>query len=169
MFQYLQETKLRYNNLQLSQCEKRYESALKQVSQLQTMLAKVNGEKAILDERFHTLAENHEQMIRIKDEYKAAVSRFSGEQKRDSVMVEHLQEELRQTKSTRNDLDKKCELLERRVHELDSKMETETNAHKLKIEELTCCHYEERNALKRSLESVCVCVCMCVCVCVCVW
>ena len=139
--------------MQLTECEQRYELALKQVSQLQEMLAEVSGEKALLEDRFHTLVENHEEMIRIKDEYKRAVGRFSGEQKKETAMVEQLQDELKQTKSSRDEVGKKCELLERRICELDSKMGTERIAHQLKIKELNSSHLEESSALKQSLES----------------
>lgn len=139
--------------MQHSQCEQRYESALKQVSQLQKMLAEVSGEKALLEDRFHTLADNHEQMIRIKDEYKRAIGRFSGEQKKETTMIEQLQEELKQTRSSRDGLGKKYKLLENCVRELESKMETERAAHKLKIEELNSSHFEENSTLKRNLES----------------
>jgi chromosome segregation ATPase len=140
-------------NMQLSECEQRYESALKQVSHLQEVLAEVSREKALLEDRFHTLAENHEQMIRIKDEYKRAVGRFSGEEKKESVMVEQLQDELKQTKSSRDELEKKCELLERHIYELESKMDAERIAYKLKIKELNSSHLEESTTLKRSLDS----------------
>ena len=140
-------------NLQLSQCQQRYESALQQVSQLQGMLAEVSGEKAMLEDRFHTLAKNHEQMIRIKDEYKKAISRFSSEQRRENAMVEQLQEELEQVKSSRDGLRKKCELLESRTRELESKTDAERTAHKIKIEELNSNHSEEISVLKRNLES----------------
>ena len=139
--------------MQLTECEQRYELALKQVSQLQEMLAEVSGEKALLEDRFHTLAENHEEMIRIKDEYKRAVGRFSGEQKKETAMVEQLQDELKQTKSSRDEVGKKCELLERRICELESEMGTERIAHQLKIKELNSSHLEESSALKQSLES----------------
>ena len=145
--------KLLASNMQLSECEQRYESALKQVSQLQEMLAEVSGEKALLEERFHTLAENHEQMIRIKDEYKRAIGRFSGEQEKETAMVEQLQEELKQTKSSRDGIGKKCELLERHICELESKMEAERTDHKRKIEKLNSSHSEESSTLKRNLES----------------
>ena len=141
------------NIMQLSECEQRYESALKQVSQLQEMLAEVSGERALLEEHFHALAENHEQMIRIKDEYKRAMGRFSGEQKRETAMVEQLQEELRQTKSSKDGIREKCELLERRVCELERKMEAERTDYKQKIEKLNFSHSEESNSLKRNLES----------------
>ena len=139
--------------MQLTECEQRYELALKQVSQLQEMLAEVSGEKALLEDRFHTLVENHEEMIRIKDEYKRAVGRFIGEQKKETAMVEQLQDELKQTKSSRDEVGKKCELLERRICELESKMGTERIAHQLKIKELNSSHLEESSALKQSLES----------------
>lgn len=139
--------------MQLSQCEQRYESALKQVSQLQKMLTEVSEEKALLEDRFHTLAENHEQMIQIKDEYKRAIGRFSGEQKKETSMVEQLWEELKRVESIRDGLGKKCELLENRVHELEGKMGIERTGHKLKIEELNSSHSEENSVLKRNLES----------------
>ena len=101
--------------MQLTECEQRYELALKQVSQLQEMLAKVSGEKALLEDRFYTLAENHEEMIRIKDKYKRAIGRFSGEQKKETMMVEQLQDELKLVKSSRDEMGKKCEVLERRI------------------------------------------------------
>ena len=138
--------------MQLTECEQRYESALKQVSQLQEMLAKVSGEKALLEDRFHTLAENHEEMIRIKDKYKRAVGRFSGEQK-ETMMVEQLQDELKLVKSNRDEMRKKCEVLERRICKLESKMEAVKVAHQLSIKELNSSHLEETSALKRSLES----------------
>ena len=139
--------------MQLTECEQRYGSALKQVSQLQEMLAKVSGEKALLEDRFHTLAENHEEMIRIKDEYKKAVGRFNGEQKKETMMVEQLQDELKLVKSSRDEMGKKCEVLEKHICELESKMEAERVAHELKIKELNSSHLEETSALKRSLDS----------------
>ena len=113
----------------------------------------MSGEKAVLEDRFQTLADNHEQMIRIKDEYKRAIGRSSGEQKRNTAMVEQLQEELRQTKSSRDKIGEKCEFLERRVCELESKMESEREAHKQKVEELNSGHCVESSTLKRNLES----------------
>ena len=139
--------------MQLTECEQRYGSALKQVSQLQEMLAKVSGEKALLEDRFHTLAENHEEMIRIKDEYKKAVGRFNGEQKKETMMVEQLQDELKLVKSSRDEMGKKCEVLEKHICELESKMEAERVDKEKKIKELNSSHLEETSALKRSLES----------------
>lgn len=117
------------------------------------MLAEVSGEKALLEDRFHTLAENHEQMIRIKDEYKRTISRISGMQKKEVVMLEQLGKELKQAQSRNDETGKKCELLDRHVCELVSKMEAERAAHKLKVQEMDSSHSEEKNTLQRNLES----------------
>lgn len=124
------------------------------MSKLQALLVEVSGEKAVLKERFQTLAENHEQMIRIKDEYKEENSRLlSRLQSKESGMLEQLQEELEQTRSSRVDLEKKCQLLENRVHKLESIMETGKAAYQLKIEELTSNHSCEVKGLQRDVES----------------
>ena len=125
------------------------------MSQLQEMLAEVSGEKTLLEDRFHTLAENHEQMIRIKDEYKRTISRISGMQKKEVTMLEQLGEELKQAQNRNDETGKKCELLDRHVCELVGKMEAERTAHKLKVQEMNSSHSEERNTLKRNLESGC--------------
>ena len=141
-----------YATLQLCQYKQKYESVQKQVSKLQEMLAEVSGDKAVLENRFHTLAENHEQMIRIKDEFKEANYRLSREQKEETMTVEQLQEELKRTKKSRDDLEKKCQCLECHVHRLESEREAEKIAHQLKIEELNCVHSDEIAILQRNLE-----------------
>ena len=140
--------------MQLFQCQQQNESSQEQVSKLQTLLVEVSGEKAVLNEHFHTLAKNHEQMIRIKDEYKEENSRLLNRlQSKESGVLEQLQEELEQTRNGRDGLEKKCQLLENHVHELERKMETEKVAYQVKIEELTSNHSCELEGLQKDVES----------------
>ena len=145
--------------IQLSRSQQLYESSQKQVSKLQELLVEVSGEKAVLEERFQILAENHEQMIRIKDEYKAENYRLSSKQCTESDIVQQLQKELEHTKSSRDGLEKKCQLLEHRVCEQESKMEAERADHQSKFEKISFSHSNEVGNLRRSLESEQVCPC----------
>ena len=132
-----------------------YDSSQKQVSKLQEMLADLSGEKALLEDRFHTLARNHEQMIRIKDEYKEEICRLSKKEAMESSTVDLLQKELRETKSDRESVDKKCKLLEHQVHELQTTIDAERNDHKCAIEQLNSRHSNEIRSLKIHVEGRC--------------
>ena len=129
-----------------------YDSSQKQVSKLQEMLADLSGEKALLEDRFHTLARNHEQMIRIKDEYKEEICRLSKKEATESSAVDLLQKELRETKSDRESADRKYKLLEHQVHKLQTTIDAERNDHKCTIEQLNSRHSNEIRSLKIHVE-----------------
>ena len=129
-----------------------YDSSQNQVTKLQDMLSELSGEKALLESRFHTLAANHEQMIRIKDEYKEEISRLSKKDKTESSTMELLQRELLETKNDRDSLDKRCKLLEHRIRELGSVMDAERRDHKHTIDELNSRHSNDINSSRITVE-----------------
>ena len=129
-----------------------YDSSQNQVSKLQDMLSELSGEKALLESRFHTLAANHEQMIRIKDEYKEQISRLSKKDKAESSTMALLQEELLETKNDRDSLDKRCKLLEHGIRELESVLDSERRDHKHAIDELKSRHAHEAESLRKNVE-----------------
>ena len=144
---------IKYTNLQLSESQQKYESSQKQVAKLQELLAEVTAEKTQLEDRFHTLAENHEQMIKIKDEYKEANCRLSSQQREETSTVKQLQDELKKIKSERDSFGKKCNLLEGRVSELERRTEADRKAHLAMVGELNSRHSNEVAILQRNVES----------------
>ena len=141
--------------LQLSECEQKYELSQKQVEKLQQLLAEVSAAKALFEERFHTLAENHEQMIRIKDGYKVENCRLRESQGKDTSTVEQLKEELKKLDSEKLSLVRKCEQLECHVSEEKRKREADSTAHQFKIEEMTTGCSKEMSILQEKVESGC--------------
>lgn len=56
--------------LQLSEATSKYQVNCQHMEKLQQSLAEEMGQRRLLEKRFQDLADNHQQMIRLKDEYK---------------------------------------------------------------------------------------------------
>ena len=57
--------------LQLGKYRQHYEESLAQRRDLELRLTEETKARSLIEQRFHTLSSNHEEMIKIKDEFKA--------------------------------------------------------------------------------------------------
>ena len=85
----------------MNQYRTSYEKEVAQNRELQNSLEEVKKVKSTLEQRFHTLSSNHEEMIKFKDEYKMENQRLREEitelrNKHDESVLADLQERARQ-------------------------------------------------------------------------
>lgn len=66
-------------NSQLSEATSKYESGCVHVESLQQSLADESRQRKLIEQRFFDLAHNHEEMIRLKDEYKGEARKLRQE------------------------------------------------------------------------------------------
>lgn len=136
--------------MQLFQYQQKYEFSQDELSRLQALLAQVTGEKTVIEERFQALEEKHEQLVRIREEESRKLSK---KLKLQTTLSERLAKDLKKTQCNKYCLDQKCKLLERQVHALKGKIESDKAAHQHKVERLTSNHSNEVEKLKRNVES----------------
>ena len=67
-----------FDLLQLSDTTSRFEGSQQLLESLQLSLAEETGRRQLVEKRFRDLAQNHEHMINLKDEYKEKARRLEG-------------------------------------------------------------------------------------------
>ena len=108
---------------------------------MQESLAVEVRQKSLLEERFFSLASNHQEMIKLKDEYKEAAARLRcavegmGESKEnverrcmevlnvEKEKVEVLEEQVRVVKGERMRIEEERDAATREVHKLEKKLQ----------------------------------------------
>lgn len=140
--------------IQLLQCQQKYDFSQNEVTKLQEQLHKVNGEKTSLEERLQTLEESKEELVRLNEELKEENDKLNKKLKRETARIDLLRKELKQNKGTKESAEKKCQLLERRIHKVESNIGAERAANLQKIQKLCFSHNAEVETLKKNTESV---------------
>lgn len=139
--------------LQLTEATSKYELTCQHMESLQQSLAQEMGQRKLMEKRFQDLAENHQQMIRLKDEYKAEARGLREKAGRDeegqrrSLQLEEevlrvqrecqervrvVEERLTNTQAQRDIAERKADDLQRKMNEmlrehLDSIQHYQTN------------------------------------------
>ena len=91
-------------------------------------LAEESGARELVEERFRQLVYNHEEMIKIKDEYKSTCiqlrKELAGSSERDREEVAAVQSELQGVREGRRDAEARCVELEAGLRDLTAQHET---------------------------------------------
>lgn len=110
--------------MQLSESRTKCELLTVQVDTLQESLVQEQTKLIQLEQRFSILAKNHEEMIRIKDEYKQTNQHLLAKNKaniiRECMQCKHFQEELTLSKLTASELKQRNEVVETECSKLHS-------------------------------------------------
>ena len=92
-------------------------------------------------------------MVQLKDQCVDENTKLSKKLKREAGRIEQLQKDLKLSKGTKDGTEKKCQQFERRIKELESKIESERVAHRQKFEKVISSHNNEMENLKKNVES----------------
>lgn len=129
-------------------------------------LAEESGARELVEERFRQLVYNHEEMIKIKDEYKSTCiqlrKELAGSSERDREEVAAVQSELQGVREGRRDAEARCVELEAGLRDLTAQHETacaeavkykqKVEAFRTAVEEAHCKHREGVGVWERQTE-----------------
>ena len=126
----------------MEHCRRRFEAAVARNDELERKLEGQTRQRVLIDQRFGELAENHNEMIKIKDEYKNSnrtlqlendglrrenEMKFSAAVKEREMQLFQLQEEISRRSKKEKTLEKRCFQLEARVERLEGNLEEEAD------------------------------------------
>ena len=112
--------------VQLSEVMSKYELSCQRVESLQQSLAQEMGQHKLLLKRFQALAENHDQMIRLKDEYKEeaqGLRQSAGQEQEGQKRAMELEEELVRV---RRECQERLMIVEERLTKTQAERDAET-------------------------------------------
>ena len=134
----------------------KYGAANKQVEQLQNKLSKEIVQRKVIEQRFHDLSHNYEEMVKIKDDYKLAAQKTSVNIKELTSLKSDLQQMKRQYNGVEHNLEqfkREIKALEHKCSHLKSLLDSCQSAKELsdkKCSQLETQVYEQKVSLKMS-------------------